>query len=228
MVHINTDDLNSLIKRLPMLGEASEKALSAFKEYAFVKKVTAGESLAMEGSSCAHFFILLSGSVRVFKISESGREITLYHVNKNESCILTAFCVMSKIDFPAFAVAEQDLEMLLIPSHIMQDWINRHEIWREHMFKTLSIRLSEILLTLDKALFQPLDSRIADFIFQTAKETNSHHIKITHEKMARELGSSRVAVSRMLESFERNGILKLSRGKITIKDPAALKRVISP
>lgn len=217
---------NEFIGILPFLANASRQALEEFEKYAVKSTFQKGTMLAMEGSDCGHFFVLLAGQIRVYKLSDSGREITLYHIHQSESCILTAFCIASRIEFPAFAVAEETCELLLIPAHIMNEWISKFEIWQKHMFNTLSVRLNEILQTLNKAVFHSLDARIADYLLNAAAHKKSKTIAITHEKLAREVGSNRVAVSRTLEAFERKGIIALARGKITIKQLTQIRAII--
>lgn len=214
------------IEVLPLFQNAPPKALAEFEKYAIEKRFNAGEMLAMEGTQPAYFFVVVSGSIRVYKPSDSGREITLYRVRPNESCVLTSFGLLSHTPFPAFAVAESNLTLLLIPADIIRDWVNRYEVWRKYIFENLTIRLQEIMQTIEKVAFQRLDTRLANYLLSHFPE-DMRIIKITHEKLARELGSSRVPVSRVLEEFESNGWVKLSRGKIVLKDRAAMQKSLN-
>ena len=212
-----------IAKKISFLKEAPQKALDAFNNNAITQTVPAGVDLAMEGSDCQHFFVVLRGSIRVYIIGENGREITLYHVSPDESCVLTSFCLLSQTTFPAYATVEEETELVLIPAIHFRDWLDQYEIWRGYMFASLSMRLQAIIKTLDNVVFKPLENRICDYL------TAGHHadkgsIAITHEQLAREVGASRVAVSRILEQLERDGVIGLQRGKITVVDAAALKR----
>ncbi|RMF55951.1 MAG: Crp/Fnr family transcriptional regulator [Calditrichaeota bacterium] len=213
----------NVIEKFPFLQNATQKALDEFREYALLKTFQAGEMLSYEGDSCAYFLIVISGKIRVYKAGITEREITLYRVNAYESCILTAFCILTQTAFPAFAVAETDVEVVLIPSPVFRDWVNRYEVWRKFMFNNLSIRLNEILHTIDKMAFQRLDARVASYLLQTAN--SSQQIKITHQQLAKEVGSSRVVVSRILESMAEEGLIALGRGIITIRNRQGLARL---
>ncbi len=214
----------SLIERLPFLKNATQKEIEEFERYAILKKFKAGEMLSYEGDSCSYFIIVLSGNIRVYKAGISEREITLYRVNPYESCILTAFCILSQTEFPAYAVAETDMEMILIPSPVFREWINRFDVWREFTFINLSIRLNEILQTIDKMAFQRVDARVANFLLRAAQQ-GKKQIHITHQELAKEVGSSRVVISRTLETLAQHGVVELGRGVIRIKDKKRLVQV---
>ena len=215
--------MTEIAKRIPLLAEASERELEAFEQFAVLKTFAAGEQLAFEGDSCPYFFVVLKGRMRVYKIGESGREITLYYVDPFESCVLTAFCILSQTPLPAYAVAEETLEMVVIPSGEFRKWIDRFPVWRDHTFNILSRRLGEIMTTIEKVAFLRVDERVAVFLIQ-ALPPSRDVLAITHDKLARELGTTRVGVSRVLEEFEKNGWVSLSRGKIHIRDRHALQQ----
>ena len=212
------------IERLPFLKDASQKEIDAFEKYAIFKQIKAGEMLSYEGDACSYFLIVLSGNIRVYKAGLNEREITLYRVNPYESCILTAFCILSQTSFPAFAEAETDSEVILIASPIFREWIDRFDIWRKFTFINLSIRLNEILQTIDKMAFQRIDARVADFLLRSMQR-GDNKIKITHQQLAREVGSSRVVISRTLETFAQHKIVELGRGVIYIKNEKRLHRI---
>ncbi|MGH1366284.1 MAG: Crp/Fnr family transcriptional regulator [Calditrichia bacterium] len=206
------------------LQNAPDNIVELFEKNSISMSWKAGEILAYEGGSCTHFFIVISGNIRVYKPGDTEREITLYHVTRQQSCILTGFCLLSHNMFPAFATAESDVQAVLIPADLLRDWVARYDVWREFLFASMSVRLTEILTTLEKIAFQRLDSRIAHYLLSLMQPTNMV-VEVTHAELARELGSSRVAISRVLEQFSKAGIVRQQRGKITIVDRAVLKNL---
>ncbi|RMH85657.1 MAG: Crp/Fnr family transcriptional regulator [Calditrichaeota bacterium] len=215
-----------IARRIPLLRAAPEKAVEEFDQYAVIQRIPAGQMVALEGDACQNFFTVLRGDLRVYKIGENGREVTLYHVREHESCILTIFCILSHNQFPAFAVAETDLEIALIQAPIFRSWVERFDVWRNHTFETLSQRLSDILRMLDQIAFQRVDVRVANYLLGAVGE-HSSRIRITHEHLASELGTSRVVVSRILKDFEREGLVELRRGTILIKDREGLLKKVN-
>lgn len=204
-----------VLSQFPLFHDAGATVLDDITRHAALKSIPAHQQLVFEGATSEWFFILLSGRIRVFKLGENGREVTLYHVQQHESCVLTIFSILSKTGYPAFAISETPLEALMVPAGRFKKWVDEHGLWREHVFNSLAGRLQDLLRTIDKVAFQRVDLRIAEFL-KTHSQDNDGLVTITHEKLAQELGTSRVVVSRILEEFERSGILALARGRIRV------------
>jgi CRP/FNR family transcriptional regulator len=152
----------------------------------------------------------------VYKIGETGREITLYRFGNGESCILTANAILSRKSFPAIATVEREAEAVMIPAEAFRDWVKRHDVWREFVFDLLSDRLSSVMAVVDEVVFQRMDRRVASLL--VTKSKTQHPIRITHQEIAAELGSSREVISRILEDFSQRGIVESGRGTIEILD----------
>ena len=186
--------------------------------------LSAGKYICLEGDLCNYLPLVISGSVRVYKIGESGREITLYHLEKGDSCIMTASCIMSQKEFPAFAVAETEVQAIVIPAKTIRQWVTQNPIWQEYVFGLLSQRLVNVIEIVEEVAFRRMDYRIASYLVQNT-DSKTKNIKITHEVIAQELGSSREVVSRILKTFEKQGLISLSRGKIQIDNCHELQAI---
>ncbi|GIK40597.1 MAG: cyclic nucleotide-binding protein [Chloroflexota bacterium] len=189
-------------------------------QHARIAEIPAGASICWEGDTCTQLALVLSGAVRVYKVGESGREITLYRIEENESCILTASCILSQTQFPAFAVAETTVQAVLIPASILREWVQQYEVWRDYVFGLMSQRLAAVIATVEEVAFRRVDARIAEFVANLAEE--HQEVKITHQEIAFELGTAREVVSRILKDFEREKLIALSRGSIMIHNRQAL------
>lgn len=207
--------------QLPFLKEVNEKVLQEFTEYACCKSYLRGQYVALEGDRCNYFYLVISGSLRIYKGDPEGREITLYKVKPGKSCILSAFCIINGGHFPANAVVDEEAIICEIPAHVFRDWLDRHDFWREYVFNLLSLHLSEIIDKIASLVFQRVDERIANFLADAASQPHGR-LKATHSDIARELGTAREVVSRILKNFERARLIRLSRGNITIIDQQGL------
>lgn len=172
-----------------------------------------------QGSACGGLALVLSGTARVFKLAESGRELTLYRVGAGESCILTASCVLSDSPFPAFAVSETELKVLMLPSAAVRLYMNRYESWREYVFRLLAQRMATVLAVVEEVAFARLDHRLAHYLAAAP----STELAKTHHDIAVDLSSTREVVSRLLKDFEHRGWVELARGKVTVRQRAALE-----
>lgn len=210
-------------KYLPFLNHSEERLIRAFKNEAIIKRYNRNEVLCWEGDQCRYFYVVISGSIRVFKGADSGREITLYKVRDTNSCILTVFALLNRSEFRATAIAERDTTVIAVPRSLFSEWFNEYQSWRNYTLDLLSRDLGHILGKIESLAFQRLDERIAGFLLQTARKDHPA-IEITHSDIARELGTVREVVSRILKSFEKQKLVSLSRGTITILNNRALFR----
>lgn len=189
------------------------------------KRITVppGQNIIWEGQECRHLAILDTGMVRVYKVGENGREITLYRFGPGESCILTVSCIVSENTFPAIACAENEVSAYLVPSNIVRKWIDDYPEWREYVLRFLAKRISGVINKVEDIAFRRMDSRIADLLLKRAAV--SPILKITHQEIASELGSVREVISRILKEFEQKEIITLQRGLIQIENMRLLKKI---
>jgi CRP/FNR family transcriptional regulator, anaerobic regulatory protein len=218
---ISSQQFNLLVRVLPILEHADPGLLREFQQKAFFARIPAGHDVFVEGDRADAIALLISGVVRVYKIGETGREITLYRFGNGESCILTANAILSQKDFPAIATVEKQAEAVMIPAETFRDWVQRYNLWREFVFDLLSDRLSSVIEIVEEVAFRRMDERLATFLSQRLGQSDS--IKITHQEIAAELGSSREVISRILEDFSEFGMISVSRGTIKLLDREALQ-----
>lgn len=214
-------DEQLLLEAFPFLERAPGEARRLLRESSTRVSLPAGTVICREGNQCANMALLLSGSVRVYKIGESGREITLYRLGPGQSCILTASCILNDIEFPAHAVVETDTEALVVPAPVFQDWTSRYDVWRKYVFALASQRLANVIMLIEEVAFGRMDKRLADYLSEAAAaaEEDPPVLRTTHEAIAADLGSSREVVSRLLKDLEVGGAIKLARGTITVLHP---------
>jgi CRP/FNR family transcriptional regulator, anaerobic regulatory protein len=217
---IDDKQLQRIGQVLPVLQGADVKLLHEFQRIAFLARIPAGQDVFLEGDRVDSIALLISGVVRVYKIGETGREITLYRFGNGESCILTANAILSQKTFPAIATVEKEAEAVMIPADIFRDWVKHFDPWREFVFELLSERLSTVMAVVEEVVFQRMDRRVASLLLNRFKP--SHLIRITHQEIAAELGSSREVISRILEDFSQKGWVEVGRGTIEILDREGL------
>jgi len=213
---INSVQFEHATKSLPILQKADAAFRREFQQAAFYAHIPAGRDVFLEGDRVEAIALLISGVVRVYKIGETGREITLYRFGNGSSCILTANAILSYKTFPAVATVEQEAEAVMIPADTFRDWVKHHDLWREFVFALLSQRLSTVMAVIDEVAFQRMDRRVASLLLERAK--NQNPLRITHQEVAAELGSSREVISRLLEDFVSEGIIRSGRGAVEILD----------
>jgi CRP/FNR family transcriptional regulator, anaerobic regulatory protein len=197
---------------LPLLQRAETDLVREFQQAAFFARFPAGRDVFVEGDRVDAIALLISGVVRVYKMGETGRQITLYRFGDGQSCILTANAILSRKSFPAVATVEKDAEAAMVPADVFRDWVRRYTPWRDFVFDLLSARLASVMEIVEEVAFRRMDSRLADFLAVRARGGNP--IPITHQAIASELGTSREVISRLLEDLAEQGLIRMSRGQI--------------
>lgn len=213
---IDATQFKRIIQSLPVLEFADLAFAREFQQTVFMTRIPAGHDVFLEGDQVEAIALLISGVVRVYKVGETGREITLYRFGNGSSCILTANAILSQRTFPAIATVEQDAEAVMIPSGQFREWVRRYDPWRDFVFDLLSQRLSSVMAIIDEVAFHRMDRRVASLLLNQARKQNP--VRITHQEIASELGSSREVISRLLEDFVSDGSIRSGRGIVEVLD----------
>ena len=168
------------------------------------------------------FPLLLAGSVRVVQRDngDRGREVVLYRIRPGEMCLLSVNCLLGASVYPATGIADEEISVVQISPVLFETFIAESTEFRQFVFRLLATRLQELMQLVDAIAFQQLDRRLATLLLARATP-----LKTTHQKIADELGTVRVMVSRLLERFESAGVVRLGRERIEVLDPVALRRV---
>lgn len=200
-------------KIFPVFRKGPEMLVSDLIAGSRRQSVPAGTQIYHEGDACNGIAFVLSGDIRVYKIGQSGREITLYEIGPGETCILNASCILSGKSYPAHATAIEDTDLLLIPSADFRRLVDEHDLMREFVFTLLSQRLSGVMELVEEVAFGRMDERLREYL---AQRSANGRLETTHQRIASDLGTSREVVSRLLKDLERKGMVRLSRSEIVL------------
>jgi len=212
---ISDDSILEILKLFPFFEKLSDSFQQKLIQAAEFVSLPIGAHYFEEGNSCGGIALVGSGDIRVFKRAETGREITLYHVEGGATCILTASCILAQSKYPATAVVDSPTTAVSFPADLFRDWVAQNEVIRQFVFYTLASRMEGVMTLIEELTFRKLDERLLAFLKgKLIQNRATKKIKMTHEEIAIELGSAREVISRLLKDFERRGLLKQSRGII--------------
>lgn len=160
--------------------------------------------------------VVLSGSMRVIREDDEGKEILLYYIQPGESCIMSFLAGIHEDPSKIRLIVEEDAEVIMVPINAASKWIAQFPEWAAFIFKLYHRRFEELLSVIDAVAFQKLDDRIINLFKKKAVIYQSNEFSITHQQLAEELGTTREVVSRLLKQLEKKGFIGLSRNKISI------------
>ena len=165
---LDDEHYRQIAAAMPFLRQADSQVAREFRQAAYFARIPAGRDVFVEGDKVQSIALMLSGNVRVYKIGENGREITLYRFGLGESCILTANAIMNQQTFPAVALVESEAEAIMIPADMFRDWVRRYDEWWGFLFSLLSQRLADVMAIVDEIVFHRMDARIAALLLRRA------------------------------------------------------------
>ena len=177
-----------------------------------------------DGEECTGLILVNSGQLRSFILSESGKEITLFRLFEGDVCILSSSCIMRNITFDIQVEAEKNSEILIMPASVFKRLSDENLAVKDFQAEITAARLSDVMWVVEQVVFMSMDKRLANFLLEQASVEGADDLSITHDVIARHMGTAREVISRMLKYFENEGLVTLSRGKVTLTDRKGLIR----
>ena len=159
---------------------------------------------------------VLKGTIRVIRQHEDGQELFIYYIKEGQSCAISLSTMMMDKTSNIKAIAEEDVELIGIPSATARRWYETYPSWRWFVLSTMDFRYDEILNTLDSVAFKKIDERLIAYLQSKSDNLQRPMLHITHQEIANELSTSREVISRLLKQLEQKGMLKLYRSKVEI------------
>lgn len=221
-----TDIERAVTNSLTFYEKLNDSQKRTIADNAILKRLKQGYNVHSSAEECTGLIIVRSGELRVYMLSEDGREITLYRLFENDVCVLSASCVIESITFDVFIDAEEDSEIIIVNSGALNGIVSDNIYAECFMLKKATERFSEVMWVMQQILFFKADRRVAIFLIDEMNKTKSAMLNITHDKIARYIGSAREVVSRILKYFEREKIVKIHRGGLEVIDKTALMKLI--
>ena len=208
---------------LPFFKKLSPQQQRRLTDAAEPMEAKSGTVVHNGSLDCLGLLIIRSGQLRVYTLSREGREVTLYRLFDHDICLFSASCVMPDIQFEVVIEAEKDTSMWVIPSCLFKDLMEESAAVANYANQLISSRFSEVMWLMEQIMWKSFDKRLAGFLLEECALENAQSLKMTHERIAAHLGTAREVVTRMLRYFQSEGMVRLSRGEITITDEAALR-----
>ena len=216
----SSSEIRKQLSALPFWGALTAREQETMQACAQIRSYRKGELIYSKEQECLGLIRVLSGAIRTFMLSDEGREVRLYRVDEQDTDVLSASCVMNQISFETQMVADTDCTLLIVPAVCLKSFKESNLHVRCFLFEKLGERFSDVMLNMQAILFTRLDERIAAALLSHA---GGGTVRITHEQLAGEINSTREAVSRILKDMERQSLIRLGRGRITLTDPKSLR-----
>lgn len=207
----------------PVWDKLTPSQQQTLAEAATLRTVPKGTVVHNGSADCIGFLLVHTGQLRVYILSDEGREVTLYRLFPRDLCLLSASCILRGLQYDVTIEAEKDTEFWQIPAQRYKQLMDESASVANYTNEVMAERFSDVMWLIEQILWKSFDKRLAAFLLEESALENSTTLKTTHETIGHHLGSPREVVTRMLRYFQEEGLVRLSRGTVELLDTARLQ-----
>jgi CRP/FNR family transcriptional regulator len=160
--------------------------------------------------------LVVSGSLKIIRVSDKEKELLLYYIGVGGTCVMTLTCCMERHPSEIRAIAEDEVELFAVPVDLADIWITKYSTWKSFIMRSIRSRFLEMINTVDEIAFQKLDERLIAYLGKKSRITGSNLLDISHQQIADEMATSRVVISRLLKALEDDKKVLLFRNQIRL------------
>lgn len=208
----------------PFWGGISEDDREFICRHSVAVTYNKGETIH-DGTECSGVFFVRSGCLRVYIMSEDGKAVTLYRLYAGDMCMLASSCVLQAVTFDVFIDVEEDSECFVVNGNAFASVSENNPDVKIFALELAVTRFSDVMWVMQQILFMSMDKRLAIFLSDECARTGSDVVMLTHEQIAKYMGSAREVVSRTMKYFSNEGIVEASRKGVRILDKKKLREL---
>jgi len=209
-----------LVRAFPFFSGLPTPIYDALVAIASSRHYAKGETLFHEGEPCKGFFFVQSGTVKIFKLAESGREQILTIQHPGDS--VAELPVFDDGPYPASAAALEDAVVLFLPKAGFQALLTRHPELTLAVMRVLAQRLRKLVNLVEDLSLRGVRQRVARWLVEESAGQERFPLHSTNEELAARLGSVRDVISRTLSGLQADGFIRVKGRVVEIVDREGL------
>lgn len=226
-LYLSSEEKDRFLRSLPFYGRLSGQERELLSGHLYLSHYQEGSSICSLEAQCLGTIFIKNGILRLYLQSSDGREATICRLRDGDACLLSASCLMASITFDVQIEAETDCELYVIPSSAFSVLMDGNIYVENFSYKSVTERFSDVVAAMERMFFLSLRQRIAAFLLDEAAAQKTASLSLTQEQLARAIGSAREAVGRNLKQMASEGLIKVSRGSLSVLDRKGLYQVIN-
>lgn len=218
--------MKQLNELFPFWSKLTDAERILIENSIYTEKYNKGMLMHRTEDSCKGLMTVLEGQLRTYILSEEGREVTLFRVQLEEVCVLSASCLLDSITFDVLIEASEDTEVMVLPSAVLKQLTQQNPYVELYLYKAATEKFSDVMWTMQQILFLKIDQRVAQFLWDEMVQKNSMTLSLTHDEIAKYIGSAREVVTKVLKYMSKESVVELKRGTITVLDKEKLRNYL--
>ena len=226
------ENVETVLRKTPLFASLTEDEIQALAARVSKRRLQRSELLFGEGDPCKGLYLVVTGKIRIFKLSPGGREQVLAIEGPGSS--FAELPVFDGGNYPAAASASEDAELLFISRRDFQNFCREHPEVALKVIAVVGSRLRRLVEIIEELSFTTVRQRLIALILQLveaggtpSKDGIRLELTKSHQDFAAELGTVRELISRNLSRLQAEGFLEVEGRKLIVKDLAGLKRELT-
>jgi len=212
---------SELLREFPFFAGLDEQTHAELLASAHTRRYAKGETLFLEGEPCKGLFFIQSGRIKIYKLSETGRE-QIIHIQQVGDAV-AELPLFDNEPYPASAEAMDDSAMLFIAKAAFQEVLARRPQLSRAVIAALAMRLRKMVALVETLSLHSVRQRLARLLLEEAKGRREFTLLFTNEELAARLGSVRDVISRTMSGLQADHLIRLTGRRVEIFDAEALK-----
>ena len=193
-----------------------EKLLDEIVKEGQFRKVEQNVCMIDKGDSITHMPLILNGAIKIVDEDKDGHEYLMYYLEMGDSCAMTMTCCLGGKKSEIRAITESESLICMIPIQRMEDWLIKYKSWRAFVFDSYDTRMKEMLETIDSLAFLNMEQRLYKYLKDRVMVLQSPDLDITHSRIANDLNTSRVVISRLIKKLILDNKITTNRNQVTV------------
>ena len=222
---MNTD-IKTFLARLPLFEGLSPEQLAAVADIGVVARHPKGRTIFLEGSEADGFYVVVTGQVKIFKLSVDGREQILHIYGPGEPFGEVPMFEGGRL--PANAEATMDSDSLFLPRRGLLRLIGQDKGLAMNMLAALSKKLRRFTIKMENLTLKEAPQRVAAYLLDLSDRENGARevtLDVTKGHLAGLLGTAQETLSRVLKKLKQAGYVEVAGNRITLLDVEGLHAV---
>lgn len=199
----------------PFLSELRPESRRLLAEKAALLTRSRGEVLLRQGARVSGMYLVTAGALRVYALRPDAGQALLYRVAAGESCLLATNALFANSAYPAWVEVESaEAKILTLPEAVIRPLHETEPALRQFVLRMLAERLFDLMTSIEEIALLSLEDRLKSYLRRRADPAGV--VKVTHDEIARDLGTAREVVSRQIAHWRKEGLVTGGRGSLRL------------
>ena len=217
----------SLLAPLPPFSRLARPEIREILDRAVPKRYPEGSAVFREGAPAERFYLLLDGFIRVVRTTPAGEQVIALHIPPGQ--LFGIAPAIGRDTYPATAVCAAETLALGWPVRLWGEFAAKYDGFSSETYRTLGARLNEMQVRVTELATQAVEQRVAAALLRMVNQSGRKTAEgieiafpVTRADIAEMTGTTLHTVSRLLSAWEREGLVRSARRRVTVTAPHRL------